>query len=279
VAPDLRDAAVLIVAAAEIEASLLARRLGRWGAKTCAVIDETIALALLPERRWDALLVDFPLAQKMIGNGDLEHFNVPRRIVLIRPSDRNELPALKAAGFTGYLIKPVRAVSLAARLGPEDVFERAATEATDASVDAANAAAASSKGLSVLVAEDNEINALLARALLVRLGHAPTIAGNGEAALESWAAARAAGSPYDLILMDVQMPGIDGLEAARRIRATEADTGDQPVRILALTANAFAEDREACLAAGMDGFLVKPLDRERLREALEATLRANPLAA
>ena len=63
VAPDLNDAAVLIVAAAEIEASLLARRLGRWGAKTCAVIDEQIAFALLPERPWDALLVDFPLAQ------------------------------------------------------------------------------------------------------------------------------------------------------------------------------------------------------------------------
>ena len=123
--------------------------------------------------------------------------------------------------------------------------------------------------MSILVAEDNEINALLARALLTRLGHRPTVAGNGEAAVESWAAARAAGSPYDLVLMDVQMPGMDGLEAARRIRAAEAETGDRPTRMLALTANAQSEDREACLAAGMDGLLVKPLDRERLREALE----------
>jgi CheY-like chemotaxis protein len=131
--------------------------------------------------------------------------------------------------------------------------------------------------LSILVAEDNDINALLARALLVRLGHRPTIAGNGEAAVESWAAARAAGVPYDLILMDVQMPGMDGLEAARRIRATEADAPGKPTRIVALTANAQTEDRAACLAAGMDGLLVKPLDRERLREALAAVAR--PLAA
>ncbi len=124
--------------------------------------------------------------------------------------------------------------------------------------------------MSILVAEDNEINALLARALLTRLGHRPIVAGNGEAAVESWTTARAAGKPFDLVLMDVQMPDMDGLEAARCIRAAETQAGDRPVRMLALTANAQSEDRAACLAAGMDGLLVKPLDRERLREALEA---------
>jgi PAS domain S-box-containing protein len=282
-APDLHDAAVLIAAGAEIEASLLARRIGRWGAKTCAVIDERIAFALLPERRWDTLLVDFPLAQSMIANGDLAKLDVPRRIVLIRPGDRHELPALKAAGFTGYLVKPVRVASLAARLTAKDSFEHALAEAVDESNDTASTADAAGKGkdkgLAILVAEDNEINALLARTLLVRLGHRPTIAGNGKAAVESWSAARAAGTPYDLVLMDVQMPGMDGLEAARRIRAAEADAFGKPTRMLALTANAYAEDREACLAAGMDGLLVKPLDRERLREALEAVARSAALAA
>jgi CheY-like chemotaxis protein len=136
---------------------------------------------------------------------------------------------------------------------------------------------ANQKGLSILVAEDNEINALLMRSLLTRLGHAPTIAGNGEAAIESWAAARAALSPYDLVLMDVQMPVMDGLEAARRIRAAEAESNAPRTRILALTANAQSEDRDAAMAAGMDGLLVKPLDRERLREVLESV--AAPLAA
>jgi CheY-like chemotaxis protein len=85
-----------------------------------------------------------------------------------------------------------------------------------------------------------------------------------------WEAARGAGRPYDLVLMDVQMPGMDGLEAARRIRAAEAGSDGPLTRILALTANAQADDRAACLAAGMDGLLVKPLDRARLSQALNA---------
>jgi PAS domain S-box-containing protein len=286
VAPDLTGKAVLIVASAEIEASLLARRLGRWGAKTCAVTDDKIALAVLPERHWDALLVDFPLAQEMIANGSVAAHDGLRRIVLIRPGDRHELPALKAAGFTGYLVKPVRTASLAARLTAQNSFEHALADSVEEINQATLTAArgpADNKGLSILVAEDNEINALLARSLLTRLGHRPTIAGNGEAAVEAWQAARAAGTPFDLVLMDVQMPVIDGLEATRRIRTIEAETQSgpaaHPTRIVALTANAHAEDREACVAAGMDGLLVKPLDRERLRDVLEAAAHTASLAA
>src|SRR5262249_61036960 len=133
---------------------------------------------------------------------------VARRIAMIRPTERHELPALKAAGFTGYLVKPVRAVSLAARLAAADTFDHSPAETAAEAEEKSTA----SKGLSILVAEDNEISALLARALLTRLGHRPTIAVNGEAAIESWLAARAAGSPYDLVLMDVQMPETDGLD-------------------------------------------------------------------
>jgi PAS domain S-box-containing protein len=282
IAPDLGDAAVMIVASAEIEGALLARRLGRWGAKTCAAFDENVALALLPERQWDALIVDFTLAKAMMAQGDLTKIDVAKRIVLIRPTDRHELPALKAAGFNGYLIKPVRAASLAARLAAETELEQAVAEATDEAVTAANGVGSASKRLSILVAEDNEINALLARSLLTRLGHRPIVAVNGVDAVESWQAAREAGSPYDLVLMDLQMPVMDGFDAVRRIRALEAEPefGEQPTPIIALTANAYAEDRDAALAAGMNGLLVKPLDRERLRETLEATHRAPaPLAA
>jgi signal transduction histidine kinase/CheY-like chemotaxis protein len=286
-APNLANMAVLIVAEAEIESSLLARRLGRWGAKTCAVRDEQIAAALLPERSWDAIIVDRAAADKMIAQGNVAGLDVPRRIALITPGERRDLAALKDAGFTGYLVKPVRAVSLAARLAESD-FERAPAEGTvangeptDATGPAAAAATGDKKSLSILVAEDNEINALLARALLARLGHRPTIAGNGLAAIQSWLDARAAGTPYDLVLMDVQMPGMDGLEAARRIRAAEADAGDARTRMLALTANAQAEDRGACLAAGMDGLLTKPLEREPLRELLDtlSPTGSAPLAA
>jgi CheY-like chemotaxis protein len=127
-----------------------------------------------------------------------------------------------------------------------------------------------------MVAEDNEINALLMRSLLTRLGHRAVIATNGEAALESWLAANSAGTPYDLMLMDIQMPQLDGIEAAKRIRACESG---RRTPILALTANTLVEDRYACFEAGMDGFLIKPLDRDKLSEALAGLAASRHLAA
>jgi signal transduction histidine kinase/DNA-binding response OmpR family regulator len=265
--PYLHGNDILIVAPAEIEASLIARRLQRWGARTQIVPDAEVAAAVLPEQAWSAIVVDHALG--MAASEELARLTalIPRRIVLVTPAMRNKLAALKAAGFTSYLIKPVRAASLAARFVGEDAFDPAG---------AADAAATPSEGRagdarSILVAEDNDINALLARALLVKLGHRPTMVTSGGAAIEQWLAARIAGTPHDCVLMDLHMPGMDGLEATRRIRALEAEEeGARRTPILALTANASAEDRDACLAAGMDGFLVKPLDRDRLAAALAA---------
>ena len=265
--PDLTGNDILIVAPAAIGASLIARRLQRWGARTKIVPDHQVATALLPEQMWSAVLVDHALGTQASETLARTAADVSRRIVLVTPAMRNELAALKDAGFTGYLIKPVRAASLAARFSSDDAFESsAAAEPAETP-----SPARPGRGLSILVAEDNDINALLARALLVKLGHNPAIAASGAAAIEFWLAARAAGSPYDRVLMDLHMPGMDGLEATRRIRAIEADTDGPRTPILALTAIASVEDREACLAAGMDGFLVKPLDRERLAVALAAS--------
>src|SRR5262249_19317572 len=145
------------------------------------------------------------------------------RIALVTPAARHELPALQQAGFSGYLVKPVRSASLAARLGAEQTFERSG-EGTGSESSAATHETAGTNALAVLVAEDNEINALLARALITRLGHRPTIASSGVGAVEAWHAARTAGVPFGLVLMDVHMPGSDGIEAARRIRALEMES-------------------------------------------------------
>jgi CheY-like chemotaxis protein len=134
-------------------------------------------------------------------------------------------------------------------------------------------------GLSILIAEDNEINALLMHSLLAKLGHRAVSAADGEAALQSWLTARSTGAPYDVVLMDIQMPRLDGIEVTRRIRAHEAGETCTRTPILALTANALAEDRHACFEAGMDGFLVKPLDREGLEEALAALAAARHAVA
>jgi signal transduction histidine kinase/CheY-like chemotaxis protein len=270
-APDLAGRHILIVAPGAIEASLLARHLQRWGARTQIVPDENVAAAVLPEQAWTAVLVDQTLgtaAGAVLAQGVAR---IDRRIVLVAPAMRGELPALKAAGFTGFLIKPVRAVSLAARFTDNDGFDSApAAEPTNTPADSSRR----NGGLSILVAEDNEINALLARALLVKLGHRPTMVQNGTAAVDAWLAARTAGTAYDRVLMDLHMPGMDGLEATRRIRAIEAEQDSARTPIVALTANASAEDRDACLAAGMDGFVVKPLDRDRLAAALTESKKA-----
>jgi len=279
ISPQLRDNAVLIVAPGTIEAALVARRLGAWGASTAVVPDGAVAAALLPERRWDAVLIDHSLGSdavhalaRTIGT------TIARRIVLVTPGDRHELPTLQAAGFTGYLVKPVRAASLAARFAGDGMFERepAAEDTIEAPLVPAPGAPA---GLAILVAEDNDINALLARSLLVKLGHRPTMAKNGAIAVESWLAAQVSGEPYDLVLMDVNMPELDGIEATRRIRAAETDRHAPRTPIVALTANAYDEDRDACVRAGMDRFLAKPLDRERLEAALATVRPAASIAA
>ncbi|MCJ7710996.1 MAG: response regulator, partial [Chloroflexi bacterium] len=126
--------------------------------------------------------------------------------------------------------------------------------------------------LRILLAEDNVVNQKVATKLLSQLGYVPDIAGNGIEAI-----AAVGQKTYDLILMDVQMPEMDGLEATRRIRA--GDPATRGVRIVAMTANALAGDREMCLAAGMDDYVSKPIRPAELAAALAATPSAGVLDA
>ena len=215
--------------------------------------------------------------------GEIARGHATQRIVMFTPAARHELqPSSASSAFTGYLIKPLRAASLAARLTmTPDV--PAPDLAGDAPIEAPDHVETPSiaplQGLSILVAEDNDINALLMRSLLTRLGHQAVITTNGEAALESWLAAKSAGAPYDLVLMDIQMPQLDGIETTKRIRSLEAGQPGRQTPILALTANTLVEDRYACFEAGMDGFLIKPLDREKLADALAGLAASRHLAA
>jgi signal transduction histidine kinase/DNA-binding response OmpR family regulator/putative methionine-R-sulfoxide reductase with GAF domain len=122
--------------------------------------------------------------------------------------------------------------------------------------------------LRVLLAEDNTVNQQIALLVLDSLGYRADVASNGLEAVEA-----VERLPYDLVLMDVQMPEMDGLEATRQIRArpTPPERGDRPIRIVAMTANAMQGDREACLAAGMDDYLAKPIRPEELAVVLAAT--------
>lgn len=285
VAPDLAGHPVMLVAPQTIETSLLARRLKRWGAETCTTSDLAVAHALLPERAWHAVLVDHAMGGDEIWRlGQVARQHSARRIVMVTPSTRQDLQVTGATAFTGYLVKPLRAASIAARLSApteDSTFLRTTNGQPDCDRPerSETSTTTSAPSLSILVAEDNEINALLTRSLLTRLGHAVIVTANGEKALESWDAALAAGKPYDLVLMDVQMPTLDGIEATRKIREREAAQFGRRTTILALTANTLADDRYACFEAGMDGFLVKPLDRDRLAEALAGLTAARHVPA
>jgi signal transduction histidine kinase/CheY-like chemotaxis protein len=125
---------------------------------------------------------------------------------------------------------------------------------------------ASPKGLNVLVAEDNRVNQIVAVRMLQYQGHRATVAGNGSEALE-----RLRAEPFDLVLMDVQMPVMDGLQATREIRRLELGS-DRHMLILAMTANALAGDRERCLESGMDGYVSKPIDPQELSAAIESVV-------
>lgn len=180
-----------------------------------------------------------------------------RAVVLLKPSERDLIARYRAAGFQGYLIKPLRRASLVERVLAASAAEVSGVLRAPAAEDD-RVAPVRFAGTRVLLAEDNPVGALLARTLLRREGCVVETAATGEEAVAALKRAR-----YDLVFMDMRMPGMDGPAATRAIRAA----GDR-TPIVALTANAFAEDRQTCLEAGMDDHLVKPLEIEALRAAL-----------
>src|SRR5260370_35378125 len=208
-APDLTGQSIMLVAPQGIEASLVARRLQRWGGQTLVVADIAVAQGLLPERSWHAVLLDRALgAAEVESLGEIARGHATQRIVMFTPAARHELqPSSASPAFTGYLIKPLRAASLAARLtmAPEVLAPNLAGDAPIEAPDQVETPpTAPSQGLSILVAEDNEINALLMRSLLTRLGHHAVITTNGEETLESWLEAKSAGAPDGLVLFGIK---------------------------------------------------------------------------
>jgi CheY-like chemotaxis protein len=249
-APSLEGRVVAIVSPSAIVREAAARQIEASGGR--AVRAQTIEAAAPLTDVGDVVLVDHLLAPE----GELI-VPPPERtaIVLLRPEERERIAPYRKAGFAGYLIKPLRRASLVERVL---LAGKAAAHDDDRVAPRPPRETMTAGGVKVLMAEDNPINAMLARTLLRREGAEIHHVEGGEAALEALI-----GATYDLILMDVRMPGLGGLEATRALRARGVDTP-----VVALTANAFEDDRRACMDAGMDDFLVKPLSPEALRVAL-----------
>ncbi|WP_427790348.1 response regulator [Brevundimonas diminuta] len=175
-------------------------------------------------------------------------------IILLRPSERALISRYRAAGFCGYLIKPLRRASLAERVLAA-LPRRGLPVAPVLPIEDDRVSQIAFRGLRVLLVEDNPVGALLAKTLLRREGCTVQTAADGREALDAMAAAR-----FDLVFMDMRMPHLDGPGAARALRARGDGTP-----IIALTANAFPEDRAVCLEAGMNDHLPKPLEADALR--------------
>jgi CheY-like chemotaxis protein len=255
----------LIVAHSIFEAPYLAESLRFAGAEAEIVAAENAPSALhgAREKPFDAVIVDCALGPHMTAQlaKVARGAQAGRLFLLFSPIERRAFGEDALCDFDGWLVKPVRIASLIARLSPESAKEPAPDN--DAPLQAL-------AGVNALVAEDNEINALILTRHLAKLGAKVTRAESGALALaRAREAIEGVGEPYDVIVMDLFMPDFEGREASLRIREAEARAGAPRTPILVLTASAREEDERAARAAGVDAFLTKPVEFTSLAATIE----------
>jgi signal transduction histidine kinase/CheY-like chemotaxis protein len=268
---------VLIVDDNRTNQRILQGMLSLWKMSSTAVSGGEQALAELSSQAHSAspyglVLTDvhmpemdgFELVERIRQNPELCTATI---LMLTSAGHRGDVERCKQLGIAGYLLKPIRQSemreAIARVLGAQQkpgaipfITRYSLHDARDPS-----------EVLNILVAEDNVVNRRLATLLLEKRGHRVTVACNGREALEALEA-----GAYDLVFMDVQMPEMDGLEATAAVRKKESSTGKhQP--IIALTAHAMKGDQERCLAAGMDGYLTKPIRPQELDVILQRYLK------
>ena len=267
----LQDLRVLVVDDNATNRRILQEVLTNWKMRPTVVDGGPAALAAL-EQAWQA---GEPYALVLLDQmmPDMDGFMVAERIqqhpallgqtvmMLSSADHRGDAVRCRELGMAAYLSKPIRQSvlwdAIVSALGMSHVSESRLPPV------AAHELGPCPRRLEILLAEDNAVNQKLAVRLLEKRGHAVTVAANGREAVEALKQ-----RPFDAVLMDVQMPELDGFEATALIRQKEAASGGH-IPIIAMTAHALKEDRDRCLAAGMDGYVSKPLQLERLLEAIE----------
>jgi polar amino acid transport system substrate-binding protein len=277
---DWQNVRPLIVERSGVQAEILSAYLRGWGAPatpTHVGTPDSAQLAGLVQKTGCTLVLvadagpDFTVLST-VHQGVLASGRSPLPIVLLSDRDHDSFnEALAARGVVDLVHKPLRQSEV------YNSVQKAALAASGICVPTAKAAqvqAATSQEAPtklkhrILVADDNAVNLMLASAMLTSLGYASQTVANGLEVLDVMAK-----NEFDLILMDCQMPEMDGYEATRAIRRLET-TGAKRTPIVALTANAFAEDAQRCMACGMDAFLPKPIKKAKLKETLAAWLGA-----
>jgi PAS domain S-box-containing protein len=277
-ARQLSDLSVLVVDDNETNRRILQEVLTNWRMRPVTADGSAAALAALEEsiagkHPFDVVLLDahmpamdgFEVAKRIKQNRRLRGIKV---IMLTSAGEPEDVAQCQALGIDAYLTKPVKQSELfdaiISVLSPRKQMPSRASRPRKGS--------STRRRLKLLLAEDNPVNQMLATRILEKLGHDVTVVGNGREAVS-----KAQASGFDLIIMDVQMPEMDGFEATAAIREWEKTTGKH-IPIVAMTAHAMKGDRERCLAAGMDGYVSKPIRIADLEEAVTQATAAKELS-
>ena len=270
---------VLIVDDNRTNRRILEGLVKRWGMIPTIAVDGEHALnALLAAREtkgpFDLILTDMHMP-RMDGFGLVEEIkkrpglSTSTIMMLTSGGQRGDAKRCGELGISAYLLKPVRQAELKEAIIRVLTSQPSAGKPAMITRDSLHEKDGQRISLTILLAEDNPVNQKLAIRLLEKRGHKVTVACNGKQALAAIEARSFEGTPYDLVLMDVQMPEMDGLEATTLLREREKLSGlHQP--IVAMTALVMKGDRERCLAAGMDAFLSKPIRTQELDDVLDS---------
>ena len=275
----LVDQRVLVVDDNETNRLVLMRRLTAWGARPAETDSGPRALQLLRQAAetddaFVAAVIDHEmpgmdgeqLGREIQKNPDLTDTHL---IMLTSLGQLRDAIHLRELGIAACLTKPVRATRLKRLIETVLTDGPAPEEPQEAETAASANADTDLTGLRVLVAEDNPTNLLIVVKLLRKLQIEPTTVTDGRAALDALRA-----DTFDLVLMDIQMPNMDGFEATRQIRAADPSEMDPRIPVVALTAHAMQGDRDVCLEAGMNDYVTKPIRFDALRQAIERQLAA-----
>ncbi|MGR3762272.1 response regulator (plasmid) [Roseobacteraceae bacterium NS-SX3] len=261
----LQGLRALVVDDLELNRTILSERLSTWGVESVLAASAHEALEILADARHDGGRFDFVLQDYQMPGTDGEELAQRIRaipeyaklpIIILSSAEQSISRGLREQiGICELALKPVRAAQLRA------VISRALRSAPAAAAEPGDDAAASRPGrvIKVLLAEDNRTNQLVVTRMLKNVPVEVAIAANGAEAVEAFRKERP-----DLVLMDMMMPVMDGLEATGEIRGLEQSTGSNSCPIVALTANALPVHRDKCLAAGMDDFISKPVNKQAL---------------
>jgi CheY-like chemotaxis protein len=272
----LDDLSVLVVENNATNRFILQELLCHWRMKTTVAESGEQALTVLEQAQepFSLMIIEaqmpkmggFALVEQIKKKPDLS--KVPT-IVLSSVGCHGDAVRCRELGVKGYLRKPIKQSELLNAI--LTVLGKRSERIDQSPLDTYHATCESKQRLHILLAEDKLVNQEVAVTLLTSWGHTVVVANNGEEALAAWAT-----DSFDLVLMDVQMPKMDGLEATATIRTKEKETGNH-IPIIAITAHVMKGDRQRCLEAGMDNYIPKPIDPKKLFEFIEQIIQTPTL--